>query len=166
MKQERVFTVFLGSYFSRIYSHRTYLISDIWMCKMLPIKSLNFVIKSNSSWNSFSPDFPVYPLFTLPLAGGRRSCSVCINSSFLSGSSHLRHPLYGSSFPFPPSVNTVHKHTSKQYPRLSFYIRWYKKKKRTTAGEAVCKPQKGERWIRESCKANRARPWPHKDGEM
>ena len=34
------FTLFLGSYFSRIYSHRTYLILDIFMCKMFHIKLL------------------------------------------------------------------------------------------------------------------------------
>ena len=34
------FTLFLGSYFSRTYSHRAYLILGVLMCKMLHIKSL------------------------------------------------------------------------------------------------------------------------------
>ena len=37
------FTLFLGSYFYRIYSHRTYLKLDILMCKMLHIKPLRLV---------------------------------------------------------------------------------------------------------------------------
>ena len=54
--------LFLGSYFSRIYSHRTYFILNILMCKMLHNKTLNYFFNSGYTTSSSSlPTSAVHP---------------------------------------------------------------------------------------------------------
>ena len=75
------FTLFLESYLSRMYSHRTYLILDILMCKMSHIKSLSALLK------------------------GTFKVAVLEGEDFILTSSHLNYPSL-SDLDYHPSLNS------------------------------------------------------------